>query len=273
MVEKASVLTAICNARCHILAPLHRWWRRHTGCYMLSHLLLCDHKKHCRGLPINVWQWLKWRPILKLWSPPITSKSGGGARSSPPPPPTPMFTTIVLFFRIYIAFIAAQNRRKRIWISDDTYTRVIPVATLSVTRGTRLTLNTWPWSSTLARMGSRPYLTHSGVDLGSCDEETLTPSKFHLSGPVQTTGSHQIMPWLDGVTAFKFVYGEHSKTRLNVLEARMCAIWDLSVVCGMRHLGHPRVTVSGPPVGLGSFRKERSPTGAVNVTLGGLSWP
>jgi hypothetical protein len=36
------------------------------------------------------------------------------------------------------------------------------------------------------------------------------------------TGSHQIMPGLDGVTAFKFLSGEHSKTRLNVFEARMC---------------------------------------------------
>jgi hypothetical protein len=39
------------------------------------------------------------------------------------------------------------------------------------------------------------------------------------------TGAHQIMPWLDGVTAFKFVNGEHSKTRLNVLEARMCLLY------------------------------------------------
>jgi hypothetical protein len=26
----------------------------------------------------------------------------------------------------------------------------------------------------------------------------------------------------DGVPAFKFIYGEHSKTRLNVLEAQKC---------------------------------------------------
>jgi hypothetical protein len=58
----------------------------------------------------------------------------------------------------------------------------------------------------------------AGGGVGVCERSTLLGNIFVIDreNPFNTLATSM-------VTAFIFVYGGHSKTRLNVLEARMCA--------------------------------------------------
>jgi hypothetical protein len=43
------------------------------------------------------------------------------------------------------------------------------------------------------------------------------------------TASHQIMPWLDGMTACKFIYWEHSKTMKLVRSPDIAELWQFGI--------------------------------------------